>query len=87
MPNPAAGVRTVGDELALASELKGREIPLEAARKAMVKAAGERSPVNPFHFRQWWCGHEKSRKENSHKSQDSAPGSPTPLARLDAVCN
>ena len=50
MPNPAAGVRTVGDELALASELKGREIPLEAARKAMVKAAGERSPVNPFQF-------------------------------------
>jgi len=50
MPNPAARVQTVADELALASELKGKEVPLEDARKAMVKAAGERSPVNPFCF-------------------------------------
>jgi hypothetical protein len=49
-PVPSANARTVGDELALVSDIKGREIPLEAARKAMVKAAGERSPVNRFHF-------------------------------------
>jgi hypothetical protein len=49
-PMPSASVRTVGDELTLASELKGRPIPLEAARKAVRRASGERSPVDRMHF-------------------------------------
>jgi hypothetical protein len=49
-PMPSANVHSVGDELALASKVKGREIPLDAVRQAMVKAVGERSPVGPFYF-------------------------------------
>ncbi len=49
-PAPSNTVRTVGDELRLASKELGRVIPLGAARRALVRAAWKRSPVSSPNF-------------------------------------
>lgn len=48
-PVPTAEIPTLGNELNEVERAKGQQPSLTAVRKALTKAAGKRSPINPFY--------------------------------------